>query len=224
MVHRQKLKVDEYACSQADAKPALPQVVELCKLRFFEKYDRWCRIRNTMIVDPPMARTETAQQPFPMMPPVATLEAGERIRFNTAYGAALLHGWSGFNDVEHWGVWTRRHALICFRVTTPDVAALRIELGGLMFLGRQRVSLSVGKEEWQEIELQGEERRLVDLPVAKPGIVWLFIDAHDAVVPPSADKRLLGVGLYGIEAVTAASLVRGEAPPSPDRIAEFALC
>ena len=55
-------------------------------------------------------------------------------------------------------------------------------------------------------------------------MAWLFIEAHDATPPPSADMRLLGVALHWIEAVTGplqpavADCVSSEAP------AEFAPC
>ncbi len=221
MVHRQKLKDAEYACRQPGAKPVLAEVAEICKLRFFEKYDNWSLLRNTMIASPPMLRPDESQRPFPKSPPLVTLEAGERIDFGTAYGAAVLAGWNGFNDAEAWGAWTKRNALICLRITSPDVTALRIEVGGLGFLGRQRVSLSVGLEDWQEVELNGQERRHVDLLVAKPGIAWLVINAHDAAYPPSADSRLLGVSIHTVEAVAEPL---SEPVVSPDRVAELVPC
>ncbi len=201
MVHRQKLRDAEYACSQPGGKPMLAEVVDLCRSRFFEKYDTWCRLRNAMITAAAPAQTQSRHRPFPAMPPVVSLAPGERVALDTPFGGAVVDGWSGFNDVEAWGVWTMRHALMCFRIAAPGMAALRVEIGGLAFLGRQHVRLSVGLEEWQEVELDGQERRHVDLPVAKTGIVWLYINARDAAYPPSADARLLGIGVFSVAAI-----------------------
>lgn len=224
MVLRQKLKDAEHVCNHPGAKPVANDLVRLCADQFFARYDNWCRLRTTMMFGKGESRAEASQRAFPIRPPVTTLDAGQRIAFDTKFGAASLEGWSGFNDVESWGVWTRRHAMICFRITSPDVTALRISLRGLHFLGRQRVSLSIGLEHWQEVELNGPERRLVDVPVEEPGMAWLFICAHEAMLPPSADVRLLGVGLQWIEAVTGplqssvAGYLGSEAP------VEFATC
>ncbi len=224
MILGQKLKDAKHVRSHPVAKPTPGDLVDCCHMQFFAKYDKWCRLRTSIFFDPPEPRTQSLQRSFPIRPPVMTLDAGERIAFDTKFGAASLEGWTGFNDVEHWGVWTKRHALICFRIIAPDVTALRLSLGGLNFLARQRVSLSIGLETWQEIELDGPEQRIVDVPIEQPGMAWLFIHAHDATMPPSTDARLLGVGLRWIEAVAAPRHFSVGDCMSSEQPAEVATC
>ena len=224
MVLRQKVKDAEYFRMHPAFEPMADDLVQSCQAHFFARYDQWCRLRTAIRFGKLEPSTQAFQRSFPTRPPITTLDIGHRFAFGSKFGAASVEGWNGFNDVEHWGVWTKRHALICFRITAPDVTALRISLNGLHFLARQRVSLSIGLEHWQEVELDGPEQRLVDIPIAKPGIAWLFIDAHDATPPPSADKRLLGVALHWIEAVADSQPSAVAGCVSSQLPAEFAPC
>ena len=204
MILAQKLKDAEYVRRHPGLKPVTDDVVDRCKAQFEAKYDDWCRLRTATQSgpDPVPPAVPPRERSFSARPPVATLHPGQRIAFDTKFGIALLAGWNGFHPFDGWGTWTERHALTCFRVTTPNVVALRVAVTGLAFAGRQRVGLSAGWRDWTEIELTGTDECIVDLPVEYPGMIELCISAHDAACPPSGDLRLLGVRLHWVEAVT----------------------
>jgi hypothetical protein len=202
MVLRQKLRDAEHYQRHPDAKPPPDGLVEACMHQFLSKFDLWSRVRTAADRVSFAARPQQDRAAFLGVPAIATLNVGQRISFDSPFAAALVVGWPGFYAAEGWGIWTHRQALICFRVRSVDVVSIRIAIAGLPFLGHQRVTVSIDLEYRIALELIGDERREVTLPVGGPGLYSILIQADNAASPPSSDPRELGVGLYWVEAAS----------------------
>lgn len=199
MVSAQKLRDAEFSGPGEKSE----RLAEICRAHLQSKQDEWIRLRAGLGVGPSRELPDSSPKGYSPQPPVTTLQPGRRIEIASPFGAAMLDGWPGFHEVERWGVWTRRCALVCFRMPSRQMR-LRISLVGLSFAGQQRVKLSFGLEHWLDFVLTGGEKRMVEIDANQAGIVPLVICSLDAAKPPSQDRRILGVGLLWIEAYGAA--------------------
>lgn len=211
MALAQKLRDAEYRQSKVPFLPLLNDTVTICRTTFFAHFMEWSRLRSHLRNSGQEIEccNELPALFAPGMPPVSTLSLGQRYGFGQSGTLGdVAADWEGFWATEQSWIWTKRVAVIVFRVSRTEPATLTLSLNGLPYLRSQRVCLSIDFEVPHEFQVGTGEVIQVSVPVRRgphgSNTLTLVITAPDAAIPAQilaggGDGRLLGVALHWIE-------------------------
>ena len=209
LVLAQKLRDVQHLQAAAGEEAERAEVSRSCTNFLIASFETWARKRGMHRVQPAVALEQPSPPYVPPVPPIVTLRSGERIDFRAGgRGAGIVPGWSGFHLPETWGVWTQRHAMLCFRVADNRITRLALGFKSNPLFAAQELQLGLYGEDWTRFDLeQGDSE--VELPIPmqlnRALLVTLMISTPQAISPAQVqagvqDTRLLGVGLISIMA------------------------